>query len=123
MTRLFRSFRYAFEGIFSAIKTETNWKIGFLEALVTIAASFYFKISQTDWIIIILLIGIVLASELINSAIETIVDSFTIHQHPKAKLAKDFSAGAVVIIIIASAIIGAIIFIPYLIPWLMLIGT
>lgn len=112
--RLFRSFRYAFEGMYSGIKTETNWKIGLIEAFLVILAGFYLHISRTDWMIVIILIGIVLSAELCNSAVEAIVDSFTQDQHPKAKLAKDFSAGSVVIVIIAAAVVGLMVFLPYL---------
>lgn len=113
-SNLFKSFKYAFEGMYAALKTETNWKIGLLEALVVILASFYFHISRSDWIIIIILIGLVLSAELGNSATEAIVNSFTQDQHPGAKLAKDFSAGAVVIVIISSAVAGILVFLPYL---------
>lgn len=112
--RLAKSFRFAFEGIWVGVKSEANWTIGILEATVVIWAGFYLNISKSDWIIVILLIGLVLYAELCNSAIEAIVDSFTPEEHPKAKLAKDFSAGSVVILIIAAAIIGWIIFWPYL---------
>mgnify|MGYP001618136644 FL=1 len=64
--------------------------------------------------IIIFLIGFVIAVELTNTAIETVVDAFTDKEHPGAKLAKDISAGAVLIASITSAIIGMIIFLPYL---------
>lgn len=116
-SNLFRSFKHAFEGILAGIETETNWKIGIIESIVVILAGFYLNISKNDWIIVIVLIGVVLYAELCNSAIEAIVDSFTQEEHPGAKLAKDFSAGSVVIIIIAAAIVGAIIFLPYIKAW------
>ncbi|MFH0937571.1 MAG: diacylglycerol kinase family protein [Candidatus Daviesbacteria bacterium] len=112
--RLARSFRYAFEGIFTGIESETNWTIGILEAILVITAGWYLHISRSDWIIVIILIGVVLYAELCNSAIEAIVDSFTPDEHPGAKLAKDFSAGSVVILIIAAAVVGVIIFWPYI---------
>ncbi|MDO8610625.1 MAG: diacylglycerol kinase family protein [bacterium] len=111
--RIAKSFRFAFEGIWAGVKSETNWTIGIIEAIVVIWAGFYLNISKSDWIIVILLIGLVLYAELCNSAIEAIVDSFTPEEHPKAKLAKDFSAGSVVILIIAAAVVGTIIFWPY----------
>lgn len=113
-SNLLKSFKYAFEGIYAGLKTETNWKIGLLEALVVILAGFYFHLSRSDWIVIIILIGLVLSAELGNSATEAIVDSFTQEEHPGAKLAKDFSAGAVVIVIISAAVAGLLIFWPYL---------
>lgn len=112
--RLLRSFRFAFEGIYSGIKTETNWTIGLIEAIIVITVSWYLNISRADWIIIIILIGLVLYAELCNSAIEAIVDSFAPEIHPGAKLAKDFSAGSVVILILTAAVVGWIIFWPYI---------
>ena len=118
MKRLGSSFGYALAGFASAIQTETNWKIGLAESLVVILASWYLNISKYDWIVVIILIGLVLSAELFNSAIEKTVDLLTSDQHPGAKLVKDFSAGAVVIIIIASAIVGVMIFLPYFEKWL-----
>lgn len=115
-SNIFRSFRFAFEGIYSGIKTETNWRIGLIEAVVVILAGIYFQISYPDWMIIFILIGLVLSAELGNSAVEAIVDSFTAKEHPGAKLAKDFSAGSVVIIIITAAVVGTMIFLPYVLP-------
>lgn len=122
MKRLIRSFRFAFEGFAQGIKTETNWKLGLLEAIVTVLAGIYFHLSRGEWMIVIIMISLVLASELFNSAIETIVDSFTPDAHPGAKMAKDFAAGAVVLVIIASAIVGVIIFLPHIKIWLIRSG-
>lgn len=113
-SNLLKSFKFAFEGIHAAIQTETNWKIGLIEAIFVLILGFYFDISRYDWIIVSLMIGLVLTSELINSAMEAIVDSFTSQEHPGAKKAKDFAAGAVVIIIITAAVVGSLVFIPYL---------
>lgn len=112
--KLARSFLYAFQGFYSAIKTETNWVIGIVEAIIVVIAGFYLNISNLDWVLVILIIGIVLSSELCNSAIEAIVDSFVESQHPKAKIAKDFAAGQSVIVVLTAAIAGAIIFWPYI---------
>lgn len=108
------SFKYAFEGIYSAFREEPNLKFHFFFALLVIAAGFYFQITALDWIIVIILIGLVLTLELTNTAIEAIVDSFTPDQHPRAKYAKDIGAAAVLITAITSVIVGLIIFFPYL---------
>lgn len=108
------SFKYAFQGFHSAVKTETNWRIGIIEAIIVIILAFYLNISLTDWVMVILIIGMVLSSELCNSAIEAIVDSFVEEQHPKAKIAKDFAAGQSVITVLAAAVAGTIIFWPYI---------
>ena len=107
------SFRYAFEGIRAALKEEPNLKFHFLAGLLAILISFLLKISKNDWIIIILLIGFVIAVELTNTAIEAVVDHVIQSTHPGAKLAKDISAGAVLIAALTAAIIGAMIFLPY----------
>lgn len=108
------SFKYAFQGFHSAVRTETNWRLGVIEAIIVIAAAVYLNISLLDWVLVILIIGMVLSSELCNSAIEAIVDSFIEEEHPKAKIAKDFAAGQSVITVLSAAVAGTIIFWPYI---------
>lgn len=110
------SFKYAFEGICAAVREEPNLKFHLLFSLLVLGAAFYFKVSFPDWIILIIMIGLVLAVEMTNTAVEAIVDSFTPDTHPRAKYAKDIAAGAVLIIALVAAIIGVIIFLPYVLP-------
>jgi undecaprenol kinase len=77
-----------------------------------LALGFYFKITKAEWLAIVLTIGFVITFELINTAIEEIVDSFTDQVHPAAKKAKDVSAAAVLIASITAVIIGILIFLP-----------
>lgn len=109
------SFKYAFQGIVAALKEEPNLKFHFLAGLLVIITSFILQISKQDWIIIILLIGFVVAVELTNTAIEAVVDGLTKDHHPAAKLAKDISAGAVLISALTAIVLGLMIFTPYLI--------
>lgn len=109
------SFKYAFEGIASAIKEEPNIRIHSVIALLVILAGFYFQISKLEWILVFIVMGFVISIEMTNTAIEAIVDSFTDKSHPGAKLAKDIAAGAVLIAAITSVIVGLIIFLPYII--------
>lgn len=111
------SLKYAFSGIVVALKEEPNLKFHFLAGLFVIIVAFLLEISKTDWTIIIFLIGFVISVELTNTAIEAVIDAFTDKEHPGAKLAKDISAGAVLVSAITSAIIGIIIFLPYLMRW------
>ena len=111
------SFKYALSGIVTALKEEPNLKFHFLVGVLVIITSYLLKISQTDWIIIIFLVGFVISVELTNTAIEAIVDTFTDQEHPGAKLAKDISAGAVLVAAITSATAGILIFLPYLSQW------
>ena len=111
----FSSFKYAFSGIFSALKKERNLKIHFCAMILVIIAGILLKISKLEWIICLILFALVISSELINTAIEQTVDIASPDINEKAKLAKDCGAGAVLVCAIVSAIIGLIIFIPKII--------
>lgn len=110
--KLVNSFKYAGEGIISSLKTERNMKIHFFIMILVIIAGFVLNISTFEWIICIILFGLVIGSELFNTAIEETVDLAMPYRNDKAKLAKDISASAVLVIAISSAIIGTIIFLP-----------
>lgn len=112
------SFKYAFSGIYDALKEEPNLKFHFLFAILVIIAGIILSITTIDWIIIIFLIGFVISLELTNTAVEAVVDAFTEEEHPRAKYAKDISAGAVLVGAITSIVIGIIIFLPYITKWI-----
>ncbi len=112
------SFKYAFQGMFSALKTERNLKIHVTIMILVIIAGIVLKISKIEWIICIILFGLVIGGEMLNSAIETVVDIAMPDINLKAKFAKDAAAGAVLVFAIASAIIGFMIFGPKLIALL-----
>lgn len=111
---LWCSFRYAFEGIWSAIRTERNIRIHICFVIGVVIASWYFQVSRLEWIILIMVMSTIIGLEMINTAIEAAVDIVTEEYHPLAKRAKDLAAGAVLLAAVASVIIGLIIFIPYL---------
>ena len=111
------SFKYAFEGLVAALRKEPNLKFHLIIAALVLLISFLLNISTKDWIAVVILIGFVIAVELTNTAIETVVDGLTQDQHPAAKIAKDISAGAVLIAAATAAIAGILIFAPYLIRW------
>ena len=108
---IIHSFKYAIEGLISAFKTERNMKIHMLIMLCVIIAGIILKISYIEWLICILLFGIVIGAELINTAIEITVDLAMPEKNEKAKLAKDIAASGVFVVSIASAIIGLLIFV------------
>ena len=112
------SFKYAFQGVFSAIKTERNLKIHITIMIFVLIAGILLKISKMEWIICIILFGLVIGGEMLNSAIETVVDIAMPDIDPKAKFAKDVAAGAVLVFAISSAVIGLIIFIPKIVELL-----
>lgn len=114
LKELLLSFKYAITGIIKTIKSERNMKIHILMMFLVIIFGILLKISVLEWIICIILFSIVIAGELFNTAIENAVDIIMPQIHDKAKIAKDASAGAVLILSIASAVIGLIIFAPKL---------
>ena len=112
MRKFIKSFGFAFEGITHAFKTERNFKIHVLAATIVTISGILTKLSIQEWLVILILIGGMLALEILNTAVERLVDLTTSERLPLAKQAKDLAAGAVLIYAIASAIIGFIIFIP-----------
>ena len=112
MKKLLKSFKYAFDGIYTGIKEEQNMKIHITIMILVIIFGIMLKISKAERIICIILFGLVISMELINTAIENTVDLITKEKNEQAKIAKDVAAGAVLVSAIASAIIGVIIFVP-----------
>lgn len=111
---IFKSFYYAFEGIRVNILNERNLCIHFMVMLLVIVLGLILNINKTEWLICILLFGFVITLELMNTAIETAIDICMPEINPKAKLAKDTSAGAVLVVAIVSVVIGIMIFAPKL---------
>ncbi len=114
MKNFFTSFKYAFAGIISSIKTERNFKVQSLSAALVLLFAFILKVDTIEWTILILCMILVLSLEMINSAIEKICDLIQPNQHPQIKIIKDVAAGAVLLASIGAAIIGAIILLPKL---------
>lgn len=108
------SFKFAFEGIWVALKEEPNLKFHLITAILVILLGLFYSISYIEWLVVITIIGMVIAVELTNTAIETIIDSFTLDTHPGAKKAKDIAAGAVLVVSITAVSIGMLIFLPYI---------
>ncbi len=111
---LFQSCLDAFHGILDTIKTERNMFIHFLIAILVVIAGIFYKISFFEWLICLLLFGSVLALELVNTALENVVDLVTKEKKEEARLAKDAAAGAVLVMAIFAGITGIMIFLPKL---------
>lgn len=111
---LYRSFYHAFAGIFATVRDERNIKIHLTVMILVIIFGVLTKISYTEWLICLLLFALVISLELVNTAIEAVVDLASPDIHPLAKKAKDCAAGAVLVSAIFAAVIGLIIFIPKL---------
>ena len=115
---LYKSFGYAFEGIFAGIRGERNMKIHCFAAVCVVVAGVLFHISVTEWCICLVLFGLIKSLEIVNTAIEAVVDLVTEDKKPLAKLAKDTAAGAVLIAAVMAAMAGLLIFVPKLISFL-----
>lgn len=102
----------AINGLKVAFKSEKNFRTEIYIAILTLILCFVFSLSTMEVIIIIICISLVLGSELLNSALEHLVDLASPEYHDLAKKTKDIGAGAVLILSIAAAIIGFMIFIP-----------
>ena len=111
---ILKSFSYAFEGIATAFKNEPNFKVQAVIAVLVLLSAIILKFPLLEMGLLVLTIGIVLILELINTALEALVDLASERINPKAKIAKDVSAAAVLSSAILSVIVGTILFLPKL---------
>lgn len=113
------AFVAAKDGFVSLWAQEMNFRIHLMISLVVLIAGLVFQITVTEWLVLLLLITIVLSLEMVNSAIETVVDMVVGTQwHQLAKRSKDIAAAAVFLAAGTSIIVGLIIFVPYLLAML-----
>lgn len=112
---LVQSFGFAMNGIKSATKYNRNIRIHFIIAVFVIIFSFVLNLDLSEKAIIIMIILLVISAEMINTALEEIVNLVTKDYREEAKIAKDVSAGMVFIVAIGSIAVGLLIFIPHLI--------
>tara|TARA_Y100001968_G_C19430156_1_gene756544 strand:+ start:1815 stop:2258 length:444 start_codon:yes stop_codon:yes gene_type:complete len=107
------SFRYAFNGLFFAIRTQRNFRIHLFIGSIAFALGLWLKLNVINFAVLVLIITFVIVLELINTAIESVVDlSIGGHFHPLARTAKDCSAASVLVASIASLIIGSFLILP-----------
>ncbi|WP_396589715.1 diacylglycerol kinase family protein [Allomuricauda sp. R78024] len=110
-----KSVGYAMKGMFLLLRTESSIKIQFVIALVVTGAGFYFNISNTEWMIQLIAIGMVMGIEGLNTAVEKLSDFVQPEKDPKIGFIKDVSAGAVMIVSILAGIVGLLIYVPKLV--------
>jgi diacylglycerol kinase (ATP) len=114
LKKLFRSFGFALTGIKELIQSEQNAQIHLFISICVIIAGFLFRISDSEWCIVALCIGLVLAAEAFNTVFEKLVDHLFPQKHETARLAKDIAAGAVLFCALMAVVCGVIIFLPKL---------
>lgn len=103
---------HALDGISYVTGHERNFRIEICFAIIVTIASFLLKVSMLEWCVLILIIAMVLTLEMINTAMERCVDLVTKDYKELAKIAKDVSAGAVLVMSLFSVVLGIIIFLP-----------
>jgi diacylglycerol kinase (ATP) len=96
--------------------TQRNARIHCAIGVAAVILGLLLRITRGEWLVLVLSIALVLATEGVNTAIEAVVDLVSPYHHPLAKIAKDVAAGTVLLVAIASVIIGLIIFLPYMLP-------
>lgn len=115
LKKLLHSFKYPISGLRYAFKNEQNLDVHILATILVVILGFLLKISYTEWLVVVIVIGLVIATELINTAFEALVDLVSPEYHPLAKVVKDTAAAAVLVFAITSVIVGIIIFGPKII--------
>lgn len=117
--KLINSFKYAFKGLGSAVKSERNMKIHFTMMMLVIIAGVFFNIAIWEWITCFILFGLVIGMECVNTAIEIIVDMVSPKYNEAAGRAKDIAAGGVLACAIGAAVAGIFIFLPKVLEFIM----
>lgn len=115
MKNRLKSFSHAFRGIRMTIGSEPNMRIHLVIAFCVIIAGIIFEIRLIEWLLCFLCFGLVMASEMVNTAIEKLVDLVSPEFHPIAGKVKDMASGAVLVTAIVSAVVGLAIFLPKII--------
>ncbi len=108
------SFKYAFRGLWLLVKSEHSVIAQVFIVVVLICMGFYFEISQQDWINQLLVMGLVLGIEGMNTAVEKLADFVHENQHPRIGFIKDISAGAVAFAALFGFVVVTLIYLPYL---------
>lgn len=107
---LINTWKNAFEGIIYATTTQGNIRKQLAIAVIVMAISLFFNLSKAEFLCLMFTVVLIIIAEMVNTAIETVVDLYTDLYHPKAKIAKDVGAGAVVIAAINAIIVAYFLF-------------
>ena len=111
--RLFKSFTYAFRGLIKTFKEEQNLRIQSIAALLVVLSAWFFQVNRLEWCLLILVVGLVIFAEIINSAVERVTDVLKPRINNYVKEIKDIMAAAVMLASLIAVIVGVIIFAPY----------
>lgn len=110
----FFGFRHAFNGLGLFLRSESNGRMHAAATAAVIALAAWLRCSLTEWAMLAIVTGMVWLTEMLNTAIEKIMDYVQPDVHPKVKWIKDVSAGAVLVAAIMAVVVGGIVFVPKL---------
>jgi len=110
LNRIIKSVKYAWSGVKLVFKTEKSFRLEILVGILVIVVAWYRGVTEIFWVLLLLVIALVLALEIFNSAIERLVDMLAPKTHSFAKEIKDLLAGMVLLVALFAAAIGLIIF-------------
>ena len=108
------SFRHALCGLEDAWNSERNMRIHSLAAALAVAAGFWLKLDKLEWLFLLSAIFLVVTMEMLNTALERVVNLFTKEYHPLARVAKNAAAGAALLASLYALVVGILIFLPLL---------
>ena len=123
LPKLLHSFRYAFSGLWYALRTQRNARIHLSATVAVTAIGLWLRLKALEWAALTLTIALVFFAEMLNTVVEVVIDMITAEYHPLAKVAKDVSAGAVLMTAIAAVVVGLFILGPPLLIRLGLVAA
>lgn len=109
------SFKNAFRGVISAFKTQPNFRVHVVFSLIAVVLGWYVELSTNEWILLTFTIFWGLTGEMVNTAIESITDLVTTEWRTEAKIAKDVSAGMMLLIAVGAVLVGVLLIVPKLV--------
>ena len=113
--KLIRSFRYAFEGLWLAVKVDQNVRFHLIVGVLVVASSIWLRVSQFEFLFIIFAIFFVVICEMLNTAIEEMTNLIKTEHSMEAKIAKDIAAASVFLSAVFALLVGFFILVPKLI--------
>lgn len=118
LNRIKLSFKYSIDGLKYAYKYEQSMLLHLIATISAVVFGIFFRIEPFEWLVTFLTIGMLLAAELINTAIEAAVDLTTLEINPLAKIAKDCGSAATFVLSIMGFVLALIVYVPYFIDLL-----
>jgi len=111
------SFGHAIRGLLYVNRTQRNWRIHIVVSALVYLVGLWLRLNAMEFALLTLTIGLVLISEVLNTALEAAVDVSTQEFHTLAKVAKDVAAGGVLLASILAVVVGVLVFLPHLLPF------